>query len=140
MKYLLLIISLLFVSLIGIKETDTELSAFSQVQSVQQLSNNTEDSDSMNQSLLASDEKSLFGDMFLLETPSLVRHLLNNSNRFSRTTTLCYISYNKYLLRLMSMLMEALGQRVTAQISSMPRLGWSFASDHYVFGMRRILI
>lgn len=141
MKYLLLIISLLMVSLFGIKDTVTVLPVDLQAQSVCQYSNYEAESANVNYVLSASGQERLFSDMFLPETQSLARHLQNNSNRLSRiTTTHYYISCNKFLLRLMSLLKEALGLSVTSQFSTMPYLSWSVSSDHYVFGMRRILI
>lgn len=140
MKYLLLIISLLMVSLIGIKDAGAVLPESSQVPSMRQYSHYVDQSAPINQNFSSTDQERSFCDMSLPEARTLARHLSSNSNRFSRTATHYHIFCNKFLLRRMSLLMEALEQSTTSLFSSMPYLSWSVSSDHYVFGMRRILI
>ena len=140
MKYLLLIISLLMVTLIGIKATGTVLPVVSQTSSAHQYAHSIDESAPLNQSFSSSNPERSFCDMSLPEACTLARHLTCSSNRFSRTATHYHIFCNKFLLRRMSMLMESLEQHTTSLFSTMPHISWAVSSEHYVFGMCRILI
>lgn len=81
----------------------------------------------------------LLDESVYMDIQPFTRQLYGASNRTSRTTTPHYTSCFKLQMRLMIVRMGLLNQS-TLQVSSVPCLNWRVSSDHYIFGMRRILI
>lgn len=81
-----------------------------------------------------------FKDMTLSDSKNLARQL-RGCNRGQRNGYLnglggvCVSAWKKALYHL-----DELSHSSSNIYTSLPRLGWEYSSDHYIFGMRRILI
>lgn len=139
MKYLLLILSFVTMTLLGVKASVYSLDPEMSVVSVQQVSVDVKGTNNLDGVLSATSHNRLFGDMVLRDAQSFARQVYGSSCRVSRTTTPYYISCHKSLMRLMALRMELLSQGAS-QFTTMPCLGWAIPSEYYVYGMRRILI
>lgn len=139
MKYLLLILSFVTMTLFGVKASVCGLDPEMDKVSVQQVSAEVNEAKSLEDAVSAAARNRLFGDMVFMDAQSLARQVYGSSCRVSRTTTPYNISYHKSLMRLMALRMELLSQEAS-QFSTMPCFGWAIPAEYYVFGMRRILI
>lgn len=139
MKQLLLIFSLFVASLMSVKVAVNTFLPTSWKECVQLCCDKRTTDINDCSCFFSSGYEHSFGDMIWAGTRQLTRHFSGNSNRSVRTATHYYILFNKALMRLMYARMESMNQAFS-QFSTMPSLSWSVSSDHYIFGMRRILI
>lgn len=139
MKHLLLILSFITVALFGLEVAVDPVPSLREIGAIVQPSVDCLHADDNIDECVNSPIHDSFGNMLLVGSRPFVRHFSGSSNRSCRTVTHYYIPYLKNVMRLMSLRMKLLGQDAS-QYSSIPYLGCSIPSDHYVFGMRRILI
>lgn len=139
MKYILLILSLFTLALLGVKASAYDFVPKEEKVSQSYISSKSDSVDNYNKVVSAFENDRLLGDMVLIDAQSLARQVYGTSNRSVRTTTLQYISYQRSLVRLMTLRMELLNQCISL-FNSVPCFSWTIPSDYYVFGMRRILI
>lgn len=90
--------------------------------------------------ILPIDADKLLGDMVYSDTQALARQLNVSSARYHRFTTLQHTLFSKSLMRKIALWMASMAQCATQVHTTLPSQGWETSSEHYIFGMRRILI
>lgn len=77
---------------------------------------------------------------FCLDAQSMSRQQ-RLGGRGQRSLLMSFSAFSKIIIRKsITTLSVVLDQSIHRIVSTVPCLNWEFASDHYIFGMRRILI
>lgn len=79
-------------------------------------------------------------DMFFAETNSLLRQFRTIGRSYRQFSIVNFINSKIMSFRLIKSYLDTLLQSIEHFYTSLPRQCWSISSEHYVFGMRRILI
>ena len=80
------------------------------------------------------------GDMTLNEAESLAHQLNVRTGRMLRLTSLQHVIGIKTLMRKYALLDNLLTHNASHYYTTLCTPSWEYASEHYIFGMRRILI
>lgn len=135
MKNILLFLSLFLISLLGVKNINETLSETEGVGVENVLQVNT-----MTGDILPVSHEYPSDCQACLDAESLV-HQFRTCGRNQRTCSVLHVFKAKSsAYRIAQKYIEELFHSVTSIHSTLPFQSWAVASDHYIFGMRRILI